>query len=192
MPQNDVYTEPSAKPADVPLRVYSNPICPFAQRVRLIVAAKNIPAEEINIHLQVKPEWFLEKINPYGKVPVVEHEGKVIRESLVAFDFVDEVFGGKSLWPDNAYHKALGKLLVNDFGNEFIPNYYKFYGNKADEKSTGELVKFLQRLEDILKAHKGGFLHGETAGAVDYILWPWFERLGALKILKPGKALVSE
>lgn len=74
---------------------------------------------------------------------------------------------------------------------QFIPNYYKFYGNKADEKSTGELVKFLQRLEDILKAHKGGFLHGETAGAVDYILWPWFERLGALKILKPGKALVN-
>ena len=55
------------------------------QRVRLIVAAKNIPAEEINVHLQVKPEWFLEKINPYGKVPVVEHEGKVIRESLIAF-----------------------------------------------------------------------------------------------------------
>ena len=48
-------------------------------------------------------------------------------------------------------------------------------------------MKFLQRLEDILKAHKGGFLGGETAGAVDYILWPWIERLGALKVLKPGK-----
>jgi len=55
------------------------------QRVRLIVAAKNIPTEEINIHLKVKPDWFVPKINPYGKVPVVEHEGKLIRESLIAF-----------------------------------------------------------------------------------------------------------
>ena len=31
MPQVNVYTEPAAKPADIPLRVYSNPICPFAQ-----------------------------------------------------------------------------------------------------------------------------------------------------------------
>ena len=55
------------------------------QRVRLIVAAKNIPTEEINIHLKVKPDWFVQKINPYGKVPVIEHEGKLIRESLIAF-----------------------------------------------------------------------------------------------------------
>ena len=31
MPQIDVYTEPPPKPADIPLRIYSNPICPFAQ-----------------------------------------------------------------------------------------------------------------------------------------------------------------
>ena len=31
MPQNDVYTEPPPKPADVLLRIYSSPTCPFAQ-----------------------------------------------------------------------------------------------------------------------------------------------------------------
>lgn len=56
-----------------------------SQRVRLILAAKNIPSEEVNIHLKVKPEWFLSRINPYGQVPVLEHEGKLIRESLIAF-----------------------------------------------------------------------------------------------------------
>ena len=55
------------------------------QRVRLIAAAKKIRTEEINIHLKVKPEWYLEKINAVGKVPVIEHEGRVIRESLIAF-----------------------------------------------------------------------------------------------------------
>lgn len=55
------------------------------QRVRLIVAAKKIPNEEINIHLKQKPEWFLSKINPFGLVPVIEHEGHLIRESAIAF-----------------------------------------------------------------------------------------------------------
>ena len=35
MSQIDVYTEPAPKPDGVPLRIYSNPICPFAQ-VRMI------------------------------------------------------------------------------------------------------------------------------------------------------------
>ena len=55
------------------------------QRVRLIAAAKNIRTEEINVHLKVKPEWFLTKISSYGQVPVIEHEGRVIRESIIAF-----------------------------------------------------------------------------------------------------------
>ena len=53
--------------------------------MRLIAAAKNIRTEEINIHLKVKPEWYLAKINPYGQVPTIEHEGKLIRESAIAF-----------------------------------------------------------------------------------------------------------
>ena len=31
MPQNNIYTEPPPLAADVPLRIYSNPICPFVQ-----------------------------------------------------------------------------------------------------------------------------------------------------------------
>ena len=39
-----------------------------------------------------------------------------------AADYVDEVFGDKSLWPTNPYQKALGKLLVSNFGNEVCVN----------------------------------------------------------------------
>lgn len=55
------------------------------QRTRLVAYAKGVPFEEIYVHLKVKPEWFVEKINPYGKVPVIEHEGHIIRESLINF-----------------------------------------------------------------------------------------------------------
>ncbi len=33
-------------------------------------------------------------------------------------DYVDKVFGGKSLWPTNPYEKAQEELLVDGFGNQ--------------------------------------------------------------------------
>ena len=53
--------------------------------MRLIAAAKKVKTQEVNIHLKVKPDWYLEKINPEGKVPTIEHNGHLIRESLIAF-----------------------------------------------------------------------------------------------------------
>ena len=63
--------------------IFSFPFC--LQRTRLIAYTKGVPFEEINVHLKVKPDWYVEKINPYGKVPVIEHEGHIIRESLINF-----------------------------------------------------------------------------------------------------------
>ena len=53
--------------------------------MRLVVAHLDIPVEYIDIHLKDKPVWYIPKINPHGQVPVVEHEGKLIRESIIGF-----------------------------------------------------------------------------------------------------------
>jgi glutathione S-transferase len=187
MPLTTLHTDqPPAKTSDVPLRVYSNPICPFAQRVRLIAAAKSIPNEEVNIHLKLKPEWFPSQINPHGQVPVIEHNGHLIRESRIAFDYIDAAFGGPSLWPADPYKRAMDQLLVDDFGSKFIPNFYKYYCQTADESTAAPVKEFLKRLNDLIKLHPGGFVaEGTSPGAVDYLIWPWFERLPAIQLFSP-------
>ena len=50
-----------------------------------MAAAKGVKAELINVHLRDKPKWFLQKVNPLGQVPVVEHNGHLIRESRIGF-----------------------------------------------------------------------------------------------------------
>lgn len=55
----------------------------FTQRARLVLAAKGIEYECVNINLKDKPEWYLE-MNPMGKVPTIEMpDGKVIYESAI-------------------------------------------------------------------------------------------------------------
>lgn len=80
----------------------------------------------------------MKEINPYGQVPVVEHDGHLIRESAINFgeserrapsvvmtvlssslvEYLIDVFGGgNTLWPTDPYKKAQGKLLFDGFGS---------------------------------------------------------------------------
>ena len=53
------------------------------QRARLVLKAKGIEYDCVNINLKDKPEWFFE-LNPLGKVPVIEMpDGKVLYESAI-------------------------------------------------------------------------------------------------------------
>ena len=64
--------------ADV--EIISSATCPFAQRTRMALIEKGIDFELTAIDLNDKPDWFL-AISPYGKVPVLRHNGAVIFES---------------------------------------------------------------------------------------------------------------
>ena len=39
-------------------------------------------------------------------------------KAYTPLDYIDEVFGDKSLWPTDPYEKAIDKVLVNDFGGK--------------------------------------------------------------------------
>lgn len=45
-------------------------LCPYAERARIILLAKKLRHEIVNIDLKRKPEWYLE-LNPQGKYRTV-------------------------------------------------------------------------------------------------------------------------
>ena len=49
------------------LQLYSFQLCPFAHRVRLVLAEKGAAAEPIEVNLKNKPASF-SRISPHGRV----------------------------------------------------------------------------------------------------------------------------
>ncbi|KAB0395314.1 hypothetical protein E2I00_015905, partial [Balaenoptera physalus] len=124
----------SAPPGPVPeglIRVYSMRFCPFAKRTLLVLKAKGIGHEVININLKNKPEWFFKK-NPFGLVPVLENsQGQVIYESAITCEYLDEAYPGKKLLPDDPYEKACQKMVFELFSKVLTNKKTTFFGGSS-------------------------------------------------------------
>ncbi|KAI4300203.1 hypothetical protein L6164_033605 [Bauhinia variegata] len=66
----------------------------------------------VPIDLQDKPTWHKEKIHPENKVPSLEHNGKVLAESLDLIKYVDANFEGPSLEATDPAKKEFGDQLI--------------------------------------------------------------------------------
>ncbi|HTV52993.1 MAG TPA: glutathione S-transferase family protein [Steroidobacteraceae bacterium] len=60
-------------------------------------------------------------INPLGQVPVLRHEGHVIRESTVINEYLDEVFPVPALRPTTAYDRAQMRIWTKFVDEYFCP-----------------------------------------------------------------------
>ena len=70
--------------------------------------------EEVNINLKFKPDWFLKR-TLVGLVPVLEKDDKIVYESSVCDDYLDEVYPQRSLMPSDPYQKAQDRILMEIF-----------------------------------------------------------------------------
>ncbi|XP_037255191.1 glutathione S-transferase omega-1-like [Falco rusticolus] len=173
----------SAAPGPVPegvIRLYSMRFCPFAQRARLVLRAKGISYEVININLKNKPDWFFEK-NPFGLVPVLEtSKGQLIYESPITCEYLDEAFPGKKLMPSDPYERAFQKMLLEHF-SKITPIVFKYFVAVKDGQDAtalkAEIAEKFGKLEEILSKRNTVFYGGDSISMLDYMIWPWFERL---------------
>ncbi|XP_039217596.1 glutathione S-transferase omega-1-like isoform X1 [Crotalus tigris] len=177
-------------PGPVPegiIRVYSMRHCPFAQRTRLVLKAKGINHEIVNINLRNKPEWFFEK-NPLGLVPVLEtSKGQLISESPITCEYLDEAYPENKLYPADPYEKAYQKMLLEYFSK--VPpiciSYARAIRNGEDASALkNEYQKKLLKLEEMLANHKTKFFGGNSVSMIDYLIWPWFELIEAFQLLE--------
>nr|APX61042.1 putative glutathione S-transferase omega class member 3b [Leptinotarsa decemlineata] len=121
------------------LRVYSNKFCPFAQRVLLVLKAKEIPHDIVNINIFNKPEWYF-NIHLEGKVPALLDGSKIIIESLDICEYIEETYPERPLYPSDPETKNKDKELIQKIGPA-SSLYLKCCFTKDEKTSAEEWVK---------------------------------------------------
>lgn len=175
----------SEKPAEVEgqARLYSMKFCPFAHRVRLILSLKKIPHDIVNINLMNKPEWYFQ-IHPEGKVPAyVDTDGKVITDSTVIANYLDEKYPSPPLYKDATKDRDLE--LLDHYGKiiSLFSNCIHDKDNRSLDEIVGEISGFLVEFEEELKKRGTTFFGGDQPGMLDVLMWPWVERGKSLPLI---------
>nr|QWV59556.1 glutathione S-transferase omega 1 [Lasioderma serricorne] len=170
------------------LRLYSMEYCPYAHRVRLILLAKGVDHDIVNINLLNKPEWYF-NIHPEGKVPALVTDDDVIVESLTIADYLEQKYPEPALYPAEPEAQERDKALIAKI-DPLSSLFGKILFSKEDKSAaewSKELVPLLEEFEKELESRATPYFFGDTPGMVDYMLWPFAERAGAIGIKLNGK-----
>jgi len=174
------------------IKLYDFKSSPNCQRVKVVLAEKNLTYEIVPIDLtkkeQKNPDYL--KMNPYGKVPVLTDDATVLYESLIINEYLEEKYPNPPLMPKDPARKAKGRILV-DYGMAHFDSAYQKLRmelmKEAKEQSQpvidgakSDLKKLLQRFEDELGEQP--YLLGDFS-LVDADLIPRFTRLEGFGVL---------
>uniref|UniRef100_A0A915AN98 Glutathione S-transferase omega n=2 Tax=Parascaris univalens TaxID=6257 RepID=A0A915AN98_PARUN len=155
-------------------RIYGMRFCPYTERILIYLAKKGIKAQVVNINLKEKPEWLVE-IHPDKKVPALEHDGKVVVESAIIPQYLDELLPATSILPKDPYERAVQRMLFEQ-AFTFMGSVMAFLRSKPEQRDEQHenLEKDLLHVESLLKDR---FFGGDRANFADYLIFPFYERL---------------
>jgi maleylacetoacetate isomerase len=156
-------------------------------RVRIALNLKNIKFEYKPIHLlknggeQHSTEYLA--INPMGGVPTLVHKGKVISQSRVILEYLEEVSSKPSLLPNEAYEKAKVRQICDNINCEMHPlqnlrvMQYLEKNFQASEIQKNQWIAHWSKqgftaIETLLSETAGTYCFGNTLTLADLFLIP--------------------
>jgi len=125
-------------------------------------------------------DWYKQHINPTGEVPTIETAGKIVPESDICSEFVDELFphDGARLVPTDPYKRATVRLAIKTFSS-YTSQYYALLTNQVPEKDAelGEKIHAsITPYFALFTSSDGPYLLGKDISLGDIISIPFFDR----------------
>ena len=151
------------------LKLYDYPDCPFCQKVRVVLAEKDLEYEKIFVDLrkgdQKLPDFL--RLNPYGKVPVLVDEDEVIYDSTIIDEYLEEEYPLPRLMPEDSQGRARVRMLEDYCDNSFIPPTTMLLTQirKTDAERDGQRVE--QAREEL---RRGLFFLRDRLGGQEYLV----------------------
>ncbi|KAA8527772.1 hypothetical protein F0562_035359 [Nyssa sinensis] len=166
-------------------------VSPFVRRVEWALKLKGVEYEYVEEDIFDKSPLLLE-LNPvHKKVPVLVHAGKVVLESFLILEYLDETWKQYPLLPQDPYDRAMARFWAKFAEEELLYVSWIALCSQGDEKERNFKlsIEAMEKIEGELKGKK--FFGGETIGYLDLVMgwisyWlPVWEEVGSMKILDP-------
>lgn len=160
------------------LTLVSHVLCPFAQRVAIVLNEKNIPYKRIDIDLVNKPDWFL-AISPTGKVPVLQviQDGSVeanLFESIAICEYIEDIHIGHPLHPSDPLIRARHRAWI-EFASTMLTDAWGFLTAQQDADALSKASSFRQKLERFEAEYSGEhYFFGSDFSILDAVAAPIF------------------
>ena len=152
------------------LELISHALCPYAQRVAIVLAEKGIAFDRRIIDLADKPDWF-RALSPLGKVPLLLVDEEVLFESAVICDYLDDIAAPR-LHPAAPLARARERAWV-EFASATLAGIAALY-NAPDQAALAarraELAARFGQIEAVLG--EGPWFGGAHFGMVDAAFAP--------------------
>ena len=161
------------------LVLYNAPQSTCSQRVRFTLHEKNLVFSELKLDLfsgdQLRPEYL--KINPNGVVPTLVHDGRVIIDSAVIIEYLNEVFPEPTpLVPHDAVARAAMRSFIR-YTDEVptpavrVPSYNLAFLPHFRDMPEADFIALAEskplRKEFLLSMGRSGFSAQELDKAMD-------------------------
>ncbi|XP_050282509.1 glutathione transferase GST 23-like [Quercus robur] len=166
---------------------------PFAWRVEWALKLKGVDYEYIEEDIFNKSSLLLE-LNPVHKlVPVLIHDGKVILESFIILEYIDETWKQNPLLPQHPYEIAQARFWAKFAEEKLLYAAWTAMCSLGEKKENSRklAIEAVEKIEEVIKGKK--FFGGESIGYLDIALgwiahWlPIWEEVGSMQIVDPAK-----
>jgi glutathione S-transferase len=161
------------------VKLFNANLSPWASRCRIAIYAKGLDITLVDPPGGLgTPEY--KKINPTGKVPALELDGKILPESAVICEYLEERFPTPPLLPKDLLERARARLLVRYQDTYAAPSMTVLFGQLNPQTRDGKIVETeLGRLSnafDYLESaiDPGPYAVGKSLTLADCALAPGF------------------
>lgn len=178
------------------LKLYHHPLSTFARRVRIALIEKGVAADEVVVDMPKgahrSPEYL--RLNPYGRVPTIDHDGFVLFESTAILAYLEAIHPKPPLLPDDTKSRALATMHIKlcdlqlarqtgaiIFPKRFLPK------ERWDEAAMAQAKKEIEKHLAILETQLQGkpFLVADRYSLVEVCYTPFVEFLPLMEIAPP-------
>lgn len=168
------------------LIVHHIPVCPFSQRLEILLALKGLrKAVEFRVVDITRPRdpALLRLSRGLTALPILETDRGVLQESLVILRYLDELFPEPAIAQGDPYRRAVENMLIAREG-EFTAAGYRYVMNRDPARAAAFREAMLAQyawLDDFLAWQNpdGDFLFG-AFGLAETVFTPMFVRFSFL------------